>query len=201
MSDKTKNILIVGVGGQGVILASELLSEAAMVAGFDVKKSEIHGMSQRGGVVSSHVRFGRKVYSPLIPAGCSDVVLAFEAAEALRWASQVSEDGILVVNTQQIVPTIAYTREYDYPADPVGEAGRIAGRVLPIDGQGIAQKLGNIKAVNTVLLGAISVELPITAEVWESVIRRRVPKGTEELNLTAFREGAQAVKEKKTSGT
>ncbi|MBM3326306.1 MAG: indolepyruvate oxidoreductase subunit beta, partial [Calditrichaeota bacterium] len=104
MSHQTTNILIVGVGGQGVILASELLCEAAMSAGFDVKKSEIHGMAQRGGVVSSHVRFGPKVQSPLIPNGQADVVLAFEAAEGLRWASQVKPDGALVMNTQRIVP-------------------------------------------------------------------------------------------------
>ena len=194
MSDKTINILIVGVGGQGVILASELLSEAAVSAGFDVKKSEIHGMAQRGGGVSCHVRFGKKVYSPLIPAGDADVVLAFEAAEGLRWASYVNQDGMMVVNTQQIIPVIAFTREYDYPADPIEQASKYANRVIPIDGLKIAHSLGNVKAVNTILLGAISLELPIAEETWEKVIRRRVPKGTEELNLSAFREGAKIVK-------
>ena len=194
MADKTTNILIVGVGGQGVILASELLSEAAMSSGFDVKKSEVHGMAQRGGVVSCHVRFGRKVYSPLIPIGAADVLLAFEAAEGLRWAGHVAEEGLLVVNTQQIIPIIAFTGEYDYPADPIGEAKQFASRVVPIDGQRIALELGNIKAVNTVLLGAISGELPIENETWEAVIRRRVPRGTEELNLAAFRAGADAVR-------
>ncbi|HHE47104.1 MAG TPA: indolepyruvate oxidoreductase subunit beta [Bacteroidetes bacterium] len=194
MSEKTYSILIVGVGGQGVILASELLSEAAMNAGLDVKKSEVHGMSQRGGVVSSHVRFGKKVYSPLIPAGSADVVLAFEAAEGLRWAGQVKNDGLLVVNTQRIIPPVAFTREYDYPDDPIGEAVKCAARVRPIDGQGIALRLGNVKAVNTVLLGAISGELPISGDIWEAVIKRRVPRGTEEINLAAFRAGIEAVK-------
>lgn len=190
----TINILIVGVGGQGVILASELLSEAAMESGFDVKKSEVHGMAQRGGVVSTHVRFGERVYSPLIPEGAADVVLAFEVAEGLRWAHQLKEGGLLVVNTQRIIPPIAYTGEYDYPADPVGEAVRAApGRVVPLDALSVAHEVGNPKLVNTVLLGAISGRLPIRQEVWESVIRRRVPRGTEEANLSAFRIGAERV--------
>ncbi len=192
--DKVINILIVGVGGQGVILASELLSEAAMSADYDAKKSEVHGMAQRGGVVSSHVRFGPKVYSPLIPAASADVVLAFEAAEGLRWAKEVTKGGLLVVNTQEIIPPIAFTKEYDYPEDVVGELKGIDARVLPIDGIGIAHRVGNPKLVNTVLLGAISNELPISEEIWEKVIRRRVPRGTEDLNMTAFREGAEILK-------
>lgn len=192
--DKVINILIVGVGGQGVILASELLTDAAMSAGFDAKKSEVHGMAQRGGVVSSHVRFGTKVYSPLIPAASSDVVLAFEAAEGLRWAHEVARGGLLVINTQTIIPPIAFTKEYDYPEDVIAEIGETEARVLPIDGIGIAHQVGNPKLVNTVLLGAISRELPISDEIWEKVIRRRVPRGTEELNMTAFREGARILK-------
>jgi indolepyruvate ferredoxin oxidoreductase beta subunit len=194
MIEKTTNILIVGVGGQGVILASELLSEAAMSAGMDVKKSEVHGMAQRGGVVSCHVRFGKKVYSPLIPAGSADVMLAFEAAEAMRWGNHVKENGMLVVNTQQIIPTIAFTKDYDYPTDPIGDVKRFNCRVIPIDGMGIAAELGNAKAVNTILLGAISGDLPISLDIWEKVIRRRVPRGTEDLNLKAFNKGAEIVK-------
>lgn len=177
-----------------MILASELLSEAAMTAGMDVKKSEVHGMAQRGGVVSCHVRFGEKVYSPLIPRGEADVALAFEAAEGMRWGNHVKEGGMLVVNTQQIIPTIAFTKEYDYPEDPIGELGGFKCRVVPIDGMGIATELGNAKAVNTILLGAISGDLPISSEIWEKVIRRRVPRGTEELNLKAFNKGAEIVK-------
>jgi len=190
----TTNILIVGVGGQGVILASELLSEAAMQAGFDVKKSEVHGMSQRGGVVSSHVRFGPKVHSPLIPSGTADVVLAFEAAEGLRWAGEVKKEGMLAINTQRIIPPIAFTKEYSYPDDPIAEARKHAARVVPIDALDIAHQVGNPKLVNTVLLGAISGELPIAGEIWEAVIRKRVPKGTEESNLAAFQRGKETVK-------
>lgn len=190
----TFNILIVGVGGQGVILASELLTEAAMQAGHDAKKSEVHGMSQRGGVVTSHVRFGPKVYSPLIPYKSALVVLAFEAAEGLRWANQVAPGGLLVVNNQKIVPTIAFSSEYDYPEDPIAQASGIADRVMAIDGLGIAHRIGNPKLMNTVLIGAISGELPIEYRTWETVIRRRVPRGTEKLNLTAFKEGLKIVK-------
>ncbi len=191
--ERTFNILIVGVGGQGVILASELLSEAAMTSGLDIKKSEVHGMSQRGGVVSSHVRFGEKVYSPLVPNGAADVVLAFEAAEGLRWAHQVSDDGLLVINTQKIIPPIAFTKEWDYPSNPIDDAAKIAVRVFPIDGLGIAHKVGNPKLVNTVLLGAIASELPIEMDVWEKVIRKRVPKGTEDQNMQGFQEGMKLV--------
>ncbi len=190
----TTNILIVGVGGQGVILASELLSEAATQAGYDVKKSEVHGMSQRGGVVSSHIRFGEKVYSPLIPNGSANVVLAFEAAEGLRWCGQVSANGMLAMNTQQIVPPIAFTKEFSYPEDPVGDARKHVKRVVPVDALALANEAGNPKLVNTVLLGAISGELPISDDIWESVIRKRVPKGTEEANLSAFNKGKNAAK-------
>lgn len=189
--EKTFNILIVGVGGQGVILASELLSEAAMEAGFDCKKSEVHGMSQRGGVVSSHVRFGKKVHSPLVPDGCADAVLAFEAAEGLRWANQVAENGLLVINTQQIVPPIAFTKGNEYPESPIEQAKKIVKRTIPIDALDIAHKVGNPKLVNTILIGSIAKELPISQEIWESVIRKRVPRGTEEQNLNGFVEGAK----------
>jgi len=193
-TNKTTNILIVGVGGQGVILASELLSKAAMVSGYDVKQSEVHGMSQRGGVVSSHIRFAKKVHSPLIPNGAADVILAFEASEGLRWVNQLSQTGAMVVNTQEIVPPIAFTKEFNYPEDPIGQAKAIAARVVAIDGIGIAESCGDKRLVNTVLLGAISKELPIDGSVWENVIRSGVPKGTEEINLKAFRLGADAVK-------
>ncbi len=194
MNNKTTNILIVGVGGQGVILASELLLEAAMYAGYDVKKSEVHGMAQRGGVVSSHVRFGPKVYSPLIPFGQTDVLLAFEAAEGLRWVNQLKPEGALVINTQRIIPPIAYTKDYQYPKDPIAEVKKYAQKVIAIDAEAIAQQIGNVKMVNVVLLGAIADYLPLSDEVWETIIKKRVPKGTEELNLAAFKKGRELVK-------
>lgn len=197
--DKIYNILIVGVGGQGVILASELLSEAAMASGFDAKKSEVHGMSQRGGVVSSHIRFGKKVFSPLIPENQADAVLAFEAAEGLRWAHQVSDTGLLVINDQQIVPPIAFTKGVEYPEDPIGQAKQQSKRVLAINALEIAHKIGNPKLVNTILIGAISQELPISPEIWEKTMRRLVPRGTEEQNLAGFAEGVKLTREEVTA--
>ena len=117
MRNGTTNVLIVGVGGQGVILASEMLSEVALRSGLDVKKSEVHGMSQRGGVVTSHVRFGTKVDSPLIPGGEADVILGFELAESLRWIHELAEGGQLIVNSQRLVPPITATGKFSYPAD------------------------------------------------------------------------------------
>jgi len=151
-------------------------------------------MSQRGGVVSSHVRFGPKVYSPLIPNGTANVVLAFEAAEGLRWCGQVAANGMLAMNTQQLVPPIAFTKEFNYPEDPVGQAKKHVKRVVPVDAIALANEVGNPKLVNTVLLGAISGELPISDEIWEAVIRKRVPKGTEEANLKAFNKGKEAAR-------
>ncbi len=197
--EKTYNILIVGVGGQGVILASELLSEAAIAAGFDAKKSEVHGMSQRGGVVTSHVRFAKKVFSPLVPDGQADAVLAFEAAEGLRWAHQVSETGLLAINTQQIVPPIAFTKGYDYPEDPIGQARKQTKRVLSIDALNIAHKIGNPKLVNTILIGAISQEMPIDQEIWEKTLRKLVPRGTEDQNIAGFRAGVKLTREEVTA--
>ena len=184
-----RNVLIVGVGGQGVLLASELLSFAALGAGYDVKKSEIHGMSQRGGVVSSHVRIGEKIYSPLIKEGTADAILAFEEAEAQRWIHFLKENGKVILNQYKLVPPIASMKGYSYPEDPIGTVKKRAKNVEVIDGFSIAKRLGNIRLVNTLLLGVLSSSLTIPVDVWEKVIRERVPKGTEDLNLRAFQEG------------
>ena len=127
LNSKPTNVLIVGVGGQGVLLASAILSEVALQSGSEVKKSEVHGMSQRGGVVSSHVRFGPKVYSPLIPNGQADVILAFERAEALRWAHELKPDGFMIVNDYKLIPPIAIDPKYVYPEDAID---RLKARLL-----------------------------------------------------------------------
>ena len=186
---KTTNVLIVGVGGQGVLLATELLSAVAMEAGFDAKKSEVHGMAQRGGVVSSHVRFGEKVYSPLIPEGQADVILAFEQAEALRWLYFAKPEGTLAINAYKLVPPIASMKGFESPADPIGTVKARASHVTVIDAAKLAEELGNSRLVNTILLGVLSQSLDIDQAVWEKVIRERVPKGTEELNVKAFLAG------------
>ncbi|HHS12821.1 MAG TPA: indolepyruvate oxidoreductase subunit beta [bacterium] len=186
---QTKNILIVGVGGQGVLLASELLSAVAVEAGLDAKKSEVHGMAQRGGVVSSHVRIGEKVYSPLIPKGEADVILAFEEAEALRWSFFLKPKGTMVVNQYKLVPPIASMKGFDYPQDPVKSIQTKIDRTVLVDAEQIARELGNIRLVNTILLGVVSRFLDIDEAVWKKVIRERVPKGTETLNIEAFSRG------------
>ena len=194
MQDMT-NVLVVGVGGQGVVLASNILCEVALRAGFDVKKSEVHGMSQRGGVVTSHVRFGKKVYSPLIAAGTADVVLGFEASEALRFAHEVKKGGHLIVSSQQIKPPSSSERKGPkYPTDPIGDAkGMCAGHVVSIDAENIALKLGNPRLTNTILLGALSTDLTINEQVWIHTITAMVPKKTIEVNLKAFAAGRDAV--------
>lgn len=191
--NEVKNILLVGVGGQGVLLASELLSDTAFQSGLDVKKSEVHGMAQRGGVVSSHVRFGKKVHSPLIPQGMCDVMLAFEQAEALRWLHFMKSTGTVIVNVRKWVPPIALMKGFRYPDNPVGEVNQKLDHVLTIDAQRMAEKLGNPKIENTLLLGALSTVLELSPDVWQDVIRTRVPRGTESLNLRAFEQGLKSV--------
>lgn len=190
-NNETTNVLIVGVGGQGVVLASAILSEVALQAGFDVKKSEVHGMSQRGGVVTSHVRFGSKVYSPLIPNGKADVILAFERAEALRWRHELRPDGFVIINDYKLIPPIAVDPKYSYPDDAIDRIKSKVKNLKLIDAAGISEELGNPRLANTVLLGALSKTQNIEEPIWREVISRRVPKGTAEANLKAFEAGRE----------
>ncbi len=189
MKNGTTNVLIVGVGGQGVLLASEILCEVAKVLGLDAKKSEVHGMSQRGGVVTSHVRFGKKVHSPLIPDGGADVILAFEIAEGLRWAGELKAGGTMIVNTQRIIPPIVSTGKFSYPGDLEKKIKEKAEKTIIIDAFDIASKLGNTRLVNTILLGVMSNSIDLEEEKWLEVIERMAPKGTGEINKKAFLEG------------
>ena len=186
---ENKNILIVGVGGQGVLLASELLVSAAVEFGYDAKKSEVHGMAQRGGIVYSHIRIGEKVYSPLIKEGCANVILAFEQAEAMRWIHFLDENGTIIINRFKLIPPIASMKGYEYPEDPIGVVKKRVKNVKVIDAISIAKELWNPRLMNTVLLGLMSVSLDIPIDVWEKVIRERVPRGTEDFNVKAFFEG------------
>ncbi|TKJ40057.1 indolepyruvate oxidoreductase subunit beta [candidate division LCP-89 bacterium B3_LCP] len=188
-TNQTMNVLIVGVGGQGVLLASQILSDVNLQVGNDVKKSEVHGMAQRGGVVSSHIRFGKKVYSPLIPNRQADVILAFERAEALRWVHELKPGGYMVVNDQIIMPPIAVDPKYVYPDGAIDELKRKVENLNVIDAAGISEELGNPRLANTVLLGALSNALDIDESLWKEVISRRVPKATIDLNLKAFDRG------------
>lgn len=191
--NEVKNILIVGVGGQGVILASDILSEVAMASGLDVKKSEVHGMAQRGGIVSSHVRFGKKVNSPLIPKGEADVLLSFELAEALRWLGFLKPGGRVIVNSQKVVPPIVSTGLAKYPEEAQETLKRSAGDPIVVDALSIAEQLGNPRLVNTILLGMTSRLLELPESNWKKVVSERVPKAFKELNLKAFEKGKSLV--------
>ncbi|MGE4528560.1 MAG: indolepyruvate oxidoreductase subunit beta [Rhodospirillaceae bacterium] len=190
------NILVAGTGGQGVMTAAEILALAALSHGFDVKKTEVAGMSQRGGVVTSHLRFGERVLSPVIPAGEADVLLAFEAAEALRCCHELRPSGVILVNTLQLAPPVVSTGLFSYPDDPIA-ALRATGRtVYAFDAGAIARDLGEIKLINTVMLGAISDHLPFPQdELKENIVARFRDRKPElaEANARAFDMGrAQA---------
>jgi len=189
MDKRIKNILIVGVGGQGVLLASELLSEAAIMSGLDAKKSEVHGMSQRGGVVTSHVRMGKKVYSPIIPYGQADIVLSFEQAEGLRAIEWLAPQGRMIVSKTRLVPPIANFGKLGYPDDPIGELKKRTPNVIAVDADRMALELGNIRLVNTILLGVASSFLDFKRETWEEAIRTLVKANFVDINLKAFAQG------------
>jgi indolepyruvate ferredoxin oxidoreductase beta subunit len=187
-----KNILFVGVGGQGTILASKLLSEGLMRHGFDVKMSEVHGMAQRGGSVTTQVRFGEKVYSPLIEKGKTDVIVAFEKSEAARWVPYLKKDGHLVVNDYEIHPVTVLIGKEKYP-DKINEKLKAAvENTIIVDAAKIAEELGNIKAQNVVLLGALIKALKLTDIDWDKAIDSIVPQKAIELNKKAIMAGMQA---------
>lgn len=192
MVQDTVNILIVGVGGQGVLLASEIISAAAMAAGLDVKKSEVHGMSQRGGVVSSHVRIGPKVYSPTIGHGQADILMAFEQAEGLRAIDEMKKSGVAIVSMTKLVPAIVTsTKQFHYPDDAIAMMKEKAANVIGVAADKIAGELGNPRLVNTILLGVASNYLPFRIELWEEMIRTKVKAKFVEVNLEAFYRGRE----------
>ncbi|MBP6654493.1 MAG: indolepyruvate oxidoreductase subunit beta [Propionivibrio sp.] len=194
MSEIT-NILVVGTGGQGVMTATEILAEAAIAFGHDVKKTEVAGMAQRGGVVSSHLRFGPKVLSPQITPGTADVLLGFEAAEGMRWRHMLKPGGLALMNTGRLVPPVVDLGLYEYPEDPVAEVRAAGTRVFSFDASAIAKELGEIRLGNTVMLGAISDHLPFSAEVLEQCILKRFARKKPELielNRRAFAAGRAA---------
>lgn len=195
MLDGITNILVVGIGGQGIMTAAEMLARTALSQGYDVKKTEVAGMAQRGGVVSSHVRFGPKVYSPQIDPGEADLLIGFEAAEALRWLPWLRPTGVAMVNTLRIAPPVVSVGLYDYPADPIGDLAAAGIEVHAFDAGAIAEQLDNPKLVNTIMLGAISDYLPFPAEVLKASIlegfRAYKPK-LADINARAFDAGREA---------
>jgi indolepyruvate ferredoxin oxidoreductase beta subunit len=189
---KTKNIMIVGVGGQGSLLASKLLGRMLLQKGYDIKVSEVHGMSQRGGSVVTYVRFGEKVYSPVIDKGEADFIVSFELLEAARWTEYLKPGGKIVVNTQQISPMPVITGAAEYPqglAEQMLEAGL---DVDAFDALALAEQAGSSKAVNIVLMGHLSRHFDFTEEEWLEALEKSVPAKFLELNKTAFRLGRNA---------
>lgn len=189
MDSSTKNILIVGVGGQGVILASNALSEMAMASGFDVKKNEAHGQSQRGGTVPSHVRYGTEVYSPIIGRGEADVILAFEELEGLRFAHFLKNDGRMILNRQRIYPPRVSSGLDKYPEDVISILRENGIETIEVDALSIANRLGNPLVVSTILLGVLSKYLGFSEEEWKKVITKLVPEKHRDVNLDAFEAG------------
>lgn len=194
-NEKTTNIFLSGVGGQGTILASNILGEVFLKAGYDVKKSEVHGMAQRGGDVTTHFRFGKKVYSPLIKYGDVDFLLSFELLEAIRYINWVKPDGKIIINKQEILPPAVSLGQMKYPADVEKTFKKFfKDNVWIIDGQGIARSLGNIQAANVVLVGAFSNFFPeIKPEQFIDAIKGLLAPKLHDLNVKAFYEGRKAL--------
>ena len=191
MSERVINILLVGVGGQGILLASDILSETFMLAGYDVKKSEIHGMSQRGGSVVSHVRYGQEVFSPLVPEGEGDILFGFELMETYRYLPLLKRGGAVVVNDLEIPPSSVLMGQENYPEGLAEKIREQFPDFLLVDGQGLAREAGNLRAANTVLLGAVSRRLDIAESFWMQALEKMVPSKALEVNRKAFQLGRE----------
>ncbi len=189
----TTNVIFAGVGGQGVILASKVLMAAALKAGLDVKESEVHGMAQRGGSVDCHVRFGEKIYSPLIPLGSADYIVCFELLEVLRKLEYLSDEGKCLVNRTQIDPSPVATGAMKYP-DNIEEwlGSNIKGAVI-LDGESAMKEAGSSRVLNIVMLGALSAYLDFKDEIWEEAIKSTVKEKFIDLNLKAFQIGRNLI--------
>ena len=186
---ETKSIMIVGVGGQGSLLASKLLGRLLLTRGYDIKVSEVHGMSQRGGSVVTYVRFGRKVYAPVIDKGMADYIVSFELLEAARWTEYLKPGGKIIVNTQKINPMPVITGVAEYPQDLVTHMKDAGLDVDAFDALALAEQAGSSKAVNIVLMGHLSRHFDFTEEEWMEALEKSVPAKFLELNKKAFRLG------------
>ncbi|MEN8188385.1 MAG: indolepyruvate oxidoreductase subunit beta [Thermodesulfobacteriota bacterium] len=188
MSD-TGNILFSGVGGQGILLASEVTAYALLAAGFDAKKSEVHGMAQRGGSVTAQLRYGKKVYSPLIEPGSADIQVAFEMMEAARYLPYLHKDSKVIVNSQKILPPAVATGQTEYPENVLDVISDQGIHVVTVDAFDLAAEVGEVKTANVVMVGALSTFLSVDVSVYEEVINTRVPERFREVNLKAFAAG------------
>ena len=184
-----KNIVIVGVGGQGILLISDVAVQVALEEGYDVKKSEVHGMAQRGGSVISEVRFGEVVYSPLVRKGTADIMIALERLEAARFSDYLAPQAVAVVNDLAIAPLGVSLGKERYPADVFKYLTREGLRLVRVGGADIARSAGNMRTVNVALLGIASSFMPFSQESWEEQLTKRVPRASLSANLRAFQIG------------
>ena len=186
------NISLVGVGGQGALLASEILCLAALLAGKDVKKSEVHGMAQRGGSVISQIRIGNKVYSPLIAVGETDILVAFEKIESLRYAHLLSPDGVALVNNQEIIPVTVSSGQAAWPENLDMQVLKAFPKLEMVPALDIARELKNPKIANVVMLGALATYLTIEDDIFKQAIKQNVPHKVIDLNISAYERGRSA---------
>ena len=189
MSVPKGDVFLAGVGGQGTLLASEVLCDAFLLSGFDVKKSEVHGMAQRGGSVTTHLRFGPKVFSPLIEPGKADLLIAFEKMEALRFAHYLRPGGAMVVNAQEIYPPSVATGQERYPQDVAERLRAVTDRLYMVDALAAALSLREVRAVNMVMVGAASHFLPLPEEAYEMALKGSLPERIVAVNVDAIRAG------------
>lgn len=190
---KKRDLLMVGVGGQGIVLASDILGEVALAAGYDVKKTDTLGMAQRGGSVVSHVRIADKVWSPLIKEGDVDVLVAFEKLEAARWSYYLHPGGVAIVNNQSTPPLSVGLGTHRYPGDKEieGTLRQRADRIYFVDGTDKAKELGDIRTLNMIMLGCVSFLLPIDADIWKDCISQRLSPKILKMNMAAFDKGRE----------
>lgn len=189
MSGKVYSLIFAGVGGQGALLGAEITALAAVRAGLDVKQTEVHGVSQRGGSVETHVRFGEKVWSPVVTPGAADVVIGLEKLEALRFAHFVAPDGVILANDHEIIPGSIAGAEDQYPHDAIDRLRGLAGRVVVLPAAEAARDLGDGRMANLVMVGGLAALLPIPRPTWIETIRERIPERYRKANLQAFEAG------------
>jgi indolepyruvate ferredoxin oxidoreductase beta subunit len=188
----SKSIMFVGVGGQGTLLASRIIGHVVLAEGFDAKVSEVHGMSQRGGSVSTYVKYGKEVYSPIVDKGEADIIVAFEQMEAARWVSYVKEGGLMIINTQKLEPMPVITGVAEYNEDIIGKIKSVGIDVIDLDALALAQEAGSAKSVNVVMMGALSNKLDFDVSRWETAVRECSPGDSTDVNLKAFALGRGA---------
>ena len=185
----TKNILIVGVGGQGTLLASKVMGKVFLDSGYDVKVSEVHGMSQRGGSVVTYVRYGDEVYSTLIDKGEADILLSYEALEAARWLPYLKKDGVVITNTQRLNPMAVVMGKATYPDDILEKIKAAGVNPVEVDALALAEEAGSAKSVNVVLLGIAAKHIGLDKQLWLDAVKSTVPPKTVDMNVAAFEKG------------